>query len=987
MAKDEAYRIAEKKINEARWSGAKELDLGITPGSDMPQLTELPESLGQFSQLHGLDLTGNQMTALPEWLGQFSQLRRLDIAGNRLTALPESLGQLSQLQTLNLLGNQLTVLPECLGQLSQLQELDLTGNQLTELPEWLGQLSQLQELILDGNRLTALPESLGQLSQLQELDLTVNRLTALPESLGHLTQLQMLNLSGNRLTALPESLGQLGQLQRLYLNDNQLRALPESLGRLTKLKRLYLNDNQLRVLPEAIKSLLSLKGLFLHGNPALGLSVEILGPNWREVQGNTKPADPAAVLDYYFKTRHGKGRPLNEVKLILVGRGGVGKTSLVNRLIRGEFCKTARTEGIAVEPWKLAVDGRDVRLNVWDFGGQEMMHATHQFFLTERSVYLVVVSNREGWAMADAEYWLKLIQSFGGNSPVLLVRNRIRETYFALDEEVLREKYPMLSGPSVATDCVEGIGCKEVSVQLRCAIAGDKEWRQPFPKSWWAIKEALENPSTSKSYLTRTEFEALCAQHGETDASKQQHLATALKQLGIIVHYWDDPRLRETAVLRPEWLTEGIYKLLNDRQLAVAKGVVRMAEVARILPHDIYPKAQHGFLFEVLRKFRLCHEIPKHKDTWLLPELLPEAQPKEVGVWIEKECLTLRYRYGVLPEGLVPRLIAQAFPLVYHEQQWRFGVVLEMDGAFARVRADRMDRRVMVLVREGTPEARKRLLSYVRACLEEMHGEFKELEVETQFRQAGSDAEWEDYDGLVKLENADEKALAKSTYGLIDKRKVAEKLDSVATREERGYELFDKVGLKVGSLVWNLMSPNLFFGKDVLNEIALFVSYAHADRDLKAELDVRLKILQRRKLISKWDDGMIPPGKPWNEEILANLKKSRIILLLVSPEFLASDYINDHEVPLAMEMHGKNQATVIPIKLRMCNWEPDPYSALQAPNGGNPVVGEHDTKYERDAAWLAVEEAIEEAARSLKNKAREKLLSHRVVGGAVSHTA
>jgi internalin A len=84
-----------------------------------------------------------------------------------------------------------------------------------------------------------------------------------------------------------------------------------------------------------------------------------------------------------------------------------------------------KTEGIQITPWSLKLNGEEVRLHVWDFGGQEIMHATHQFFLTERSLYLLVLNGREGGEDADADYWLRLIESFGGNSPVIVVLNKI----------------------------------------------------------------------------------------------------------------------------------------------------------------------------------------------------------------------------------------------------------------------------------------------------------------------------------------------------------------------------------------------------------------------------------------------------------------------------------------------------------------------------------------------------------------------------------
>jgi internalin A len=77
----------------------------------------------------------------------------------------------------------------------------------------------------------------------------------------------------------------------------------------------------------------------------------------------------------------------------------------------------SQTDGLTVREWGVHVNAKDVRLNVWDFGGQEIYHATHQFFLTKRSLYLLVANCRTSEDENRIEYWLKLIQSFGGNPP------------------------------------------------------------------------------------------------------------------------------------------------------------------------------------------------------------------------------------------------------------------------------------------------------------------------------------------------------------------------------------------------------------------------------------------------------------------------------------------------------------------------------------------------------------------------------------------
>lgn len=99
MARNKTYREAEKKIEKARRSRAKELDLRARPvAAPDEKLTELPELLGQLTQLQSLHLSGNQLTALPESLGQLTQLQNLVVNNNQLTTLPTSIGKLTNLK-------------------------------------------------------------------------------------------------------------------------------------------------------------------------------------------------------------------------------------------------------------------------------------------------------------------------------------------------------------------------------------------------------------------------------------------------------------------------------------------------------------------------------------------------------------------------------------------------------------------------------------------------------------------------------------------------------------------------------------------------------------------------------------------------------------------------------------------------------------------------------------------------------------------------
>jgi internalin A len=234
--------------------------------------------------------------------------------------------------------------------------------------------------------------------------------------------------------------------QTLDLSYLGLTRLSESIGQLPQLNTLDLSNNRLSSLPESIVSLSKLQQLYLQGNEQLGIPPEILGPTAQEVNRYRKePTRPTDILNYYFRIRN-KPRALNEAKLILVGYSSVGKTSVVNWLVHNRFeSSEMQTEGIKITPWSLRLnEGEDVGINIWDFGGQEIMHSTHQFFLTKRSLYLLVLNGRQGHEDDDAEYWLSLIESFDEDSPVIVVLNKINEYAFDVNRCALKQKFPAI---------------------------------------------------------------------------------------------------------------------------------------------------------------------------------------------------------------------------------------------------------------------------------------------------------------------------------------------------------------------------------------------------------------------------------------------------------------------------------------------------------------------------------------------------------------
>jgi tetratricopeptide (TPR) repeat protein len=144
-----------------------------------------------------------------------------------------------------------------------------------------------------------------------------------------------------------------------------------------------------------------------------------------------------------------------------------------------------------------------------------------------------------------------------------------------------------------------------------------------------------------------------------------------------------------------------------------------------------------------------------------------------------------------------------------------------------------------------------------------------------------------------------------------------------------------------------------------------FFIYAHKDERLRDALEISLAVYKREGVISTWYDGKIVPGEEWNRVIKENLRASRVFLLLVSPHFLNSDFINDVEMKYALKMHKKALAVVIPIILKPCDWKRTRLENLQAlPKGGRPITLWRN----QDQAWADVVQGIRKAVEDFQAK-------------------
>ncbi|MCY6494077.1 toll/interleukin-1 receptor domain-containing protein [Leptolyngbya sp. GGD] len=143
--------------------------------------------------------------------------------------------------------------------------------------------------------------------------------------------------------------------------------------------------------------------------------------------------------------------------------------------------------------------------------------------------------------------------------------------------------------------------------------------------------------------------------------------------------------------------------------------------------------------------------------------------------------------------------------------------------------------------------------------------------------------------------------------------------------------------------------------------ITVFFSYAHEDESLRDKLANHLSILKRLGKIEAWHDRQILPSNEWDKQINTHLETANIILLLISDDFLASDYCWDVEVNRAMVRHEAKEACVIPIILRPCDWQGAPFGKLQGlPRDMRPVT-----------TWDNIDSAFTDIAKGIRRLAEE----------------
>ena len=633
---------------------------------------------------------------------KLKNLETLSLDDSTVYKIPPEIFELKNLKVLSLMHTFIAGIPEDLCKLQNLEYLGLNGTKLNEIPKVIGKLEGLTDLYLGQTEISQIPDELKNLKKLKNLALWETNLESLPDWICECKELRGLYLGRARnLTRLPEKIGDLTTLERLFLDETGLEFLPDSFCNLTNLKDLNLKGTKIRKLSLSKKMNFlgecDLSDMTLERIPRELIDTKMEIESERNFQEgglfleNTKIlCQPISLFFHekeFIRAYYDEEKiHLNEAKIVFLGDGEAGKSHIIERIKKDdqllEFFKEESTPGIAISQKSCNIAGEMIRLQIWDFGGQEIMHSMHRFFLTERTLYVIVINARDNTQDERAEYWLNNVKNFANGCPVIIVLNKMDQNPTAsINERLLRNDYPQI------VDIMKVSALKDDSLKFRnlmetviSTIKKFDSYAMDFPVSWNQIKIKLTDMDSN--YIIDEQYREICRQYNVEDESIQNWLLDWFHDLGISFNYRKKGDiLGAYMVLKPTWITNAIYVILFNGANYAQNGIISINNIVKLLkdpPKSVenikYSAVEVPYILEVMRRFEISYSVDR--DNEFIPMMCDKNQHEMAEEFVNSECLEYFMEYEYLPNNVLHKLMIQMQEKLMKDKIWLTGMIL-----------------------------------------------------------------------------------------------------------------------------------------------------------------------------------------------------------------------------------------------------------------------------------------------------------------------
>lgn len=898
---------------------------------------EKPALLQNLKKDFGLDLQA--LKGSPEelmryrWRNHYTQNERGELTGLNLRTnqlsdkIIAALAPATALEALNLSENALKSVEVPEGW-AALRFLDLSENKtLTRFEYRPRRMMPLEWLDLNECALETLFVS-SAFPLLKKLDVSRNQLKELVFN-SACTELEMLDASNNQLGefTLP---GWFGALKYLYVNNNQIETLRFT-GKLPALEILHLRDNRLENLPEILLESSRLQALYLHGNPMRAFPEGVISDDedassWQSVRAYWQSLGQGLKADLVEPT----GQPVrnDEVKLVLLGNSTAGKSSLRLFLEKGEYDENLETtHGIINRIWQ--PEGKPFKVNIWDFGGQEYYHATHRLFLSNNAVTVVLFEADTNCSDKQLT-WIKVYEK---DEPLPRPKEvELRHFHYAywLDNLAYfcRGEKPvcLLAQTKMDLPKVEPVMISEKDKRdyglpddtPRISVKGAFEKKKPFEgrfddfrdtltalleknlasyqlnARWPDIKTALRERARENPAIPYPDYVDICEgfhpgisrkQPGAT-VSMLDVLTNILRSTGVLLYYPDIETLAQTVFIDPEAVSEAIYKVLH---FDVKQSNGRFSASRADAVADKFDPAE---MLALMCEFQLIFEVRGTPGEFVAPQYLPTEKPTDKSfLKFESYCrfpaFWLRFpRY--MPPSVISSFICE-YGRLSADDYWKNGILFQTEDECDVLVESDGESLISVKTNRENPEQAGRWFQSFRTIVRD----HPDLEISV---------DGENFVSLpVLLAHPAINPVIRSTTG-----------------EDLEYAAFEALlGRGQGEVPGKHFHLKETSSAPVKKKV--FVSYAHADGEtFKNEIVSMLTTLREQGFIEDWNDRKIEAGE-WNHKIQQAVNEADIFLLLITPGFLASRYIDSEELAKAYEKYKTGKAKLFPV---ICDFSP-----------------------------------------------------------------
>ena len=834
---------------------------------------------------------------------------KLNLSNLDLIGIPAELVYCTSLYSLDLQFNRISRLENLP---DNLQWLYFSHNQIRRLENLPHNLKSL--VISDNqiNQLQNLPDSL------QNLDLTrnrINKLENLPNSL------ESLVLTENRVSRLENLSSNLKWLIAPHNQVSRLENLPDNL------KILTLQNNHIRWLEKLPDRLQTLK---LFGNYTENVPPELLGESY--------DSDCLEAVNAWFADL-AQGYEVNQiVRLLITGNSNVGKSSLVEALQNGR-CTTSFDSTHAIRIETLSLNGsKPVSCQVFDFGGQEIYTGTHQLFLRGRAVQLIVF-DAQSEASTDVPdrttaeptrnqplpFWVYSVLQQSPDSQFVLAQNKmdVPLRVDALTENLLTQ-YEHACMAVAKVSATTGRNISALHGHLCEAAYSLPEYGMQMPTSWHQIRQYfIDNlylhSEKRQRLLSLNDFYALCHEC-KVLAGAEMSLLTYLHRSGTV--YYNATYLPHVLIADQEWAITAIYAVLDKKKELYERlrnqsfGKCQVRDLFAVWG-DNYTPSQRWLLLTFMESCGLCFPLKQkgysqsdENTYYIFPEFLPAETPEILEEFIQntgRPKRIFRQTLDFLPYAHVQQLIA------------RWGLKTPIGNISRTALYVRISKGRFAL----TADLKQHTLT---------------LYAETSFSK----------DWLRNL-------LKQFAYQNTNWQEITTSSDTPPTVSRTE---------PTGSVDVLAKAPDVVQPK-IRN---IFFSYSHKDELYRNELETHLSMLKRKRRVEIWHDRKIVSGERWDPTIEAQLRQADIVLLMISADFLNSDYIWNNELDIVRErMQKQDGIKAIPIFTRPCDTTELDFMEIQGGQRDNqgklPWIS---SSPDRDQIYLDIVREIRTTIESMK---------------------